>query len=292
MSEVSIVVTTLDEELHVERVILSAAELGPVFVVDAGSTDATCALASAAGALVVRNEWRGYAEQKNWALENLPFRTEWVLFLDADEYLTPALVDEIRSATERADVDAFYVPEMNIFMGRPLKHAWWYPAYQLRLFRRDRGRYEARSVHESVVVGGEVDFLKQTLFHESLKGIDAFVERHLRYAVLEAEEMLRVETEGWGTQRRGRLFGTWPERRRYLKVRVWYRVPFRPFIRFAWIYIVKRGFLDGRPGLVYALLLSFYELLINLKRDELRRQQAAAIVDASRWQKPGAEDAA
>jgi glycosyltransferase involved in cell wall biosynthesis len=266
---VSVVVATLNEELHVERVVHSARDLGPVYVVDGGSSDPTCELAKAAGAHVIEHEWTGYAEQKNWALDNLPIGTEWVLFLDADEYLTPALVDEIANAVTRDDLDGFYLPEMNVFMGRPLRHAWWYPAYQLRLFRFGKGRYEERSVHESVIVDGRTGFLRETLYHESLKGIEAFVERHLRYARLEAAEMIRLRRDGFGGQRHGRLFGTWPERRRFLKLNVWYRVPARPLIRFLWLYVLRRGFLDGRPGRVYCSLLAVYEVLIDAMQAEL-----------------------
>jgi glycosyltransferase involved in cell wall biosynthesis len=266
---VTTIVCTLDEELHVERVVASARELGPVFVVDAGSADRTQELARAAGAAVVEHEWVGYSQQKNWALENLPVATEWVLFLDADEFLTSQLRGEMERAVTRDDVDGFWLPEMNIFMGRPLAHAWWYPAYQLRLFRFGKGRFEQRKVHESVIVDGELAFLEETLYHESLKGLDPYVERHLRYAQLEAEEMLRVRREGTSGQRAGRLLGTWPERRRFLKLRVWYRMPARPLVRFLWMYVVKRGFLDGKPGLVYCKLLAMYELLIDAKLAEL-----------------------
>ena len=284
---VSVIVTTLDEEIHVERVIRSVGDLGPIFVVDSGSSDRTCELARAAGATVVVHAWEGYAQQKNWALDELPIETEWVLFLDADEYLTPALVQEIARAVNDVSVDGLYLPEMNVFMGRPLVHSWWYPAYQLRLFRRANGRYEERAVHESVVVAGDTGFLKETLYHESLKGIDPFVERHLRYAAQEAAEMLRVDREGWGVQRRGRLFVTWPERRRFLKVKVWYRLPFRPAIRFVWIYIVKRGFLDGRPGLVYASLLTMYEIMINAKLVELRMEGRERLRQPAADEAPG-----
>ena len=271
MSRITTIIATLDEELHIGRSVESARALGPVFVVDAGSTDRTGEIARVAGATVVEHEWRGYSAQKNWALDNLPLQTAWLLFLDADEYLTPALVEEIRRSVDRAEFAGFYMPRMNIFMGRALKHAWWYPDHQLRLFRVGKGRYESRAVHESVILDGPVGFLASALQHENLKGIDAFVERHLRYAGFEAEEMYRARRAGWGPQRRGRLLGSWPERRRFLKVRVWYRAPFRPAIRFLWIYIVKRGFLDGRAGLAYASLLAMYEIMINAKLTELRQ---------------------
>jgi glycosyltransferase involved in cell wall biosynthesis len=276
-TSVSVIVTALNEALHIERVIVSARELGPVYVVDAGSKDGTREIDKAAGAHVVDHEWSGYAEQKNWGLKNLAIETEWVLFLDADEFLTPTLVSEIATAVKRDDVDGFYLPEMNIFMGRPLQHAWWYPAYQLRLFRVGKGRYEVRSVHESVIVDGRTDFLHETLYHENLRGIDAFVERHLAYARLEAEEMLRFRRDGLAGQRRGHLFGTWPERRRFLKLNLWYRTPARPLIRFFWLYVVRRGFLDGRAGFVYCSLLAAYEVLIDAKRAELRHDAKKSL---------------
>lgn len=274
MSEVSTIIATLDEELHIRRSVESTRVLGPVFVVDAGSADSTVDLARAAGAVVVEHPWSGYSAQKNWALDNLPVETEWVLFIDADEYVTPELAEEIRAAISTQEVDGFYLPETNVFMGRPLEHVW-DAAYALRLFRRERGRFEKRVVHESAIVDGRLGRLERMLFHENLKGIDSFVERHLRYAALEAEEMERAAREGWGRQRRGRLLGNWSERRRFLKVRVWYRLPFRPAVRFVWLYVVRRGFLDGRPGLVYSSLIAMYEIMINAKRAELRRASSA-----------------
>jgi glycosyltransferase involved in cell wall biosynthesis len=274
MSGISIVIPTLDEELHVVRAVNSASSLGQVYVLDSGSSDRTRELAEEVGAKVAEHAWSGYATQKNWALANLGIESEWVLFLDADEYLSRELREEILDATTSEKFDGFYVPRQNIFLGRVLRHAWWYPDYQLRLFRATKGRYEDRLVHEHVLLDGEAGFLKQPIMHENLKGIDAFLERHLRYADFEAAEMLRVRSNNLGDQRRGRFFGTWPERRRALKLHVWYRVPGRPAIRFLWMYLVKRGFLDGKQGRVYCQLLAVEEALINAKLLELEQAQA------------------
>jgi hypothetical protein len=131
-------------------------------------------------------------------------------------------------------------------------------------------------VHELVLLDGDAGFLTEPIMHENLKGIDAFVERHLRYADYEAAEMLRVRSKDLGDQRRGRFFGTWPERRRALKLHVWYRLPGRPAIRFLWMYLVKRGFLDGKQGRVYCQLLAVEEALINAKLLELELKQDQA----------------
>ncbi len=262
---VSTIIAVLDEEVHIQRVLDSVVGLGPVFVIDGGSRDRTPELARAAGATVVENRWSGYSAQKNWALAHLEISTEWVLFLDADEVVTPELGAEIERAVSADGVDGYYIPRQNVFLGRVLLHAWWYPDYQLRLFRSSRGRFESRLVHEHVFVEGRKGFLQHPLVHENLKGIDAFVERHLRYAGLEAIELRRARLKLAAGEREGRLLGSWPERRRALKTRVWYRLHGRPLIRFLWLYLVKRGFLDGRQGLVYSQLLAFYEALIDAK---------------------------
>jgi glycosyltransferase involved in cell wall biosynthesis len=263
--ELAVIIPTLDEELHIERAIASATELGPVYVIDCGSSDGTEELALQAGAAVYKHPWEGYAAQKNWALKSLPITTPWVLFLDADEMITPAGRREIESVITEGAFEGFYVPRQNIFLGRVLKHAWWYPDYTLRLFRREKGRFEARLVHESVLLDGRAGFLKEALLHENLKGIDAFIWRHLRYATLEAEEMHKWRNGVVHDQRRGSLVGSWPERRRALKTRVWYRLPGRPAIRFFWMYFIKRGFLDGQQGLIYSQLLAAHEALIDAK---------------------------
>ena len=275
MSGVSTVIAALDEELHIGRAVAAARPLGPVFVVDGGSSDGTRRIAEEAGATVVEHFWEGYAAQKNWALLHLSFGTGWVLSLDADEIVTPALRAEIAHAIESETIAGYWLPRRNVFLGRVLRHAWWYPDYQLRLFRVERGRFEDRLVHEHVLVEGETGFLREPLVHENLKGIDAFVARQLRYAGLEAEEMRRARGGPVPNQRQGKLFGTWPERRRALKTRVWYRLPGKPLIRFLWMYVLKRGFLDGQEGRIYCELLAVSESLISAKQLE----QEAAVVE-------------
>jgi glycosyltransferase involved in cell wall biosynthesis/uncharacterized protein YbaR (Trm112 family) len=274
VTAITTIIPAFHEELHIERVVNSALGLGPVLVVDAGSCDRTQELACAAGGRVVEHAWAGYSEQKNWALNSIPIETDWVLFLDADEWVTQELAAEIRSALAETTADGYWIPRANFFLGRRLRHAWWYPDYQLRLFRPNRGRYESRLVHEHVLLDGHEGFLKQPLMHENLKGNDEFLRRHERYAQLEAREILNERLGANSGQRRGNFLGTWPERRRALKIHVWYRVPARPLIRFLWMYVVKRGFLDGRPGFIYSRLLASYEAMIDSKLRELMGNQA------------------
>jgi glycosyltransferase involved in cell wall biosynthesis len=271
--KITTIIPTLNEMRHVERSVQSALQLGPVFVLDSQSTDETRSLAERAGATVVVQPWLGYARQKNWALENLPITTEWILFLDADEWITEELAAEIWQRVDGAVQLGFYLARRNIFLKRELKHAWWYPDYQLRLFRLGAGRYENREVHEHIILEGEAGFLKNALMHENVKGIDEFMRRHEKYAAMEAREIVQRSSGLDHDQRSGSFRGSWPDRRRALKVKVWYRLPARPAIRFVWMYILRRGFLDGRQGLVYCQLLASYEALIDAKILEIELEQ-------------------
>lgn len=269
---ITVIIPTLNEEQHIHRAVQSALPLGPVFVVDSLSTDGTREIAQSAGATVVEHPWEGYAQQKNWALDNLPICTEWLFFLDADEVISPRLRDALIEATKR-ELDAWYVPRHNVLLGRALRHVWWYPDYQLRLFRDGSARYEERPVHEHMVVSGTSGFLEVPLVHENLKGISAFLDRHQRYARLEAGEIRRILRERAARKDnanvpRSRNYISLvvkdrKARRRFLKQQVWYRVPYRPAIRFLWLYLGRRGFLDGRHGLVYAQLIAAYEAMID-----------------------------
>ncbi len=122
-SSVSVVILTLNEELHVERVIRSARELGSVYAIDAFSSVRTREIARTCGATVVEHAWEGYAAQKNWALENLPLTSEWVLFLDADEYILPETREEIVAAVADASHYGYLLPRRFVFLGRELRHA-------------------------------------------------------------------------------------------------------------------------------------------------------------------------
>ncbi len=282
MTDLVVVIPTLNEAVHLARAVESARRLGPVIVVDCGSTDQTRELATEIGAEVVDHPWEGYAAQKNWALSQVADRADWVLFLDADEWISDELAREVRTAIA-SPLAGFHLPRRNVFEGRVLRHAWWYPDYQLRLFRTNLGRFEERLVHEHVIVDGPTGFLTSPLMHENLKGLAAFLDRHARYADLEAREILKDRSGQTPRQRRGRLFGTWPERRRFLKTRVWYQVPARPAVRFVWMFFIKRGFLDGRQGLVYCQLIAAYEAMIDARLLELERGKHDAVASA----KPG-----
>lgn len=258
---ITVIIPTRDEAKHIRRCVGSARGLGRVIVVDSGSADATRRIAQEQGAEVVEHAWEGHAAQKNWALASLNITTPWVLFLDADEYLTAETADAIRHAAASAEAEGYFLPRVYIFFGQKLRYAWWYPDYQLRLFRRGRGRFEDRLVHEHVIVDGAVGTIDAAIQHENLKGLSAFIDRHNRYSDLEAAEL----TNPSHVRKPGSMRGSWVDRRRAFKDRIWFRVPMRPLVRFVWLYVLRRGFLDGRRGLLFCQLIALYEFMIDVK---------------------------
>ncbi|HET7265949.1 MAG TPA: glycosyltransferase family 2 protein [bacterium] len=236
-----------------------------VWVVDSLSTDRTAALARDAGARVVPREFPGYAAQRNWALRSLPLGPEWVLFLDADEAVTPELRAELTAvlAAPPAGIAGFQVKRRFVFLGRWLRHGGYYPVWLLRVVRHRVARCEDRGVDEHLLVDGPTARLHGDLLHEDRRPLERWIERHTRYARLNAEELLRHDAAGlparWGS-------AVPAERSRWWYTRVYRRTPagLRALLYFLYRYLLRGGFLDGREGFIYhSLQALWYRLLID-----------------------------
>lgn len=278
-TNLSVVILTLNEERNLPECVRTVRPLGAeIFVVDSGSTDRTVEIARAAGAKVHHHPFSNYGEQRNWALENLPITSEWILNLDADERLTPELARELRAvlADPSHTVDGFMLRQRTVFMGRWIRYGGHYPTYHLRLFRRGKGRCERRLYDQHFLVDGEVARLEHDYIDVVASDIDAWTIRHLRWAKLEAEDVHSRETsEG---RVRPALLGTPIERRRWLRDRPYAQAPLflRAFLYWAYRYVVRLGFLDGREGLVFHFLQGcWFRFMVDLRLDELRRVEAA-----------------
>ena len=269
---VSVLIPTRNEERLLPGCLASVAWADEVVVFDSHSTDRTAEIARAAGAAVVVREFDSFARHKNWALENIAFRHRWLLLLDADERVTPALAAEIRDAAARTDGPVgYYLARKLLFCGKWIRHGGVWPDYNLRLLQRGRGRYEDRLVHEHVILDGPAGYLKSPLLHEDDKGLERYLDRHNHYTSLEAVEVLRAARASGGTRLEGDLANPGPQRRRALKLFAYRRLPCRALFYFLYMYVLKAGFLDGRIGLRYCLIKTFFEYMIDLKASELRR---------------------
>ncbi len=280
---VSVLIPIRNEAANLPRCLASVAWADEVFVVDSGSTDASAAIVAAAGAHLVQFRFNGvWPKKKNWALAHLPFRHEWVLILDADEVMPPEAAAEIGAllAVDGAGCAGFWINRRFMFMGGWLQHAY-YPNWNLRLIRHRLGRYEQlirgatqsgdNEVHEHLVVAGATGRLHCEMDHYAFPSIEVFVEKHNRYSNWEA----RLDVEGGLHADEPALQSAAVSLRRRLK-RWSRRLPFRPLLRFFYVYLLQRGFLDGARGYYFARLHAMYELMSVAKAAELRLPPVAS----------------
>lgn len=245
--------TTLPQTLAAARLVSD-----DIHVVDSVSADATVEIARAAGAKVVQHAFERYDLQRNWAIQNLPLIHGWELHLDADERLTPELAAEINRvlAAPPADLDGYMIPRLIHFLGAPIRHGGMYPNWHLRLFRRGKGRCERRRYDQHFLLpeGGRTGRLDQPMIDDLRMSLDEWTRRHLRWAEAQAE--MAIEGEG---EIPGRWTGSPIERKRALR-RFYGRVPplLRPFLFFGYRYVLRLGFLDGVPGLIFFVLQTFW----------------------------------
>ncbi len=278
-SNIEVVMIVRDEEANLPHSLPSVTGWArKVWVVDSGSTDRTVEVARAAGAEVVNRAWLGYARQKNWALDNLPLESDWVLFLDADERITPELADRMRAIVDRdpsvVTESAFHLNRYFVFLGGRIRHCGYYPSWNVRLFRRGQARYEEREVHEHMVVDGPVGFIHGAdMEHWDRRPLEHHISKHNRYSTLEARAIWTQERQGPADALPARFLGGPLERRRWIKRHVYPRLPAKFLFRFVWMYLLKLGFLDGVTGWRFCLFISAYELQVEQKLVELRMQR-------------------
>jgi glycosyltransferase involved in cell wall biosynthesis len=277
MSNIEVIIPVKNEEINLPFALASVQEWADrVWVIDSESTDKTCEIAKDAGAELVVKPWLGYAKQKNWALDTLDLKADWIFFLDADEAILPELRDELLAIASK-DVDkvkesAFNINRYFIFLGKRIRHCGYYPSWNVRFFKRGKAEYEEREVHEHMVVDGKTSYLKGHMEHYDRRGLELYMAKHNHYSTLEAIEILQQATTKDETID-AKLFGSAQQRRRWIKRHIYPRLPARWLFRFFWMYLLRLGFLDGINGLRFCLFISSYELLISLKTVELQQEE-------------------
>jgi len=271
MSEIAVLILTKNEEKDLPGCLESVSWSNDVWVYDSISTDRTVEIAESFGANVVRRPFDNWASHQNWGLKNINFRHPWVVYIDADERMTPELVNAVKNAVlQPGDNIAFRIQRRDFFMGTWLAHVQTSPFY-MRLFRPERMRYE-RLVNPISIADGAVGQVNGFLDHFPFsKGISHWLERHNSYSSLEARQIIENRRGQAGFSLRKAFFCKDFHERRYHQKELFYRLPLRPLIKFLLLYIGKRGFLDGRAGLTYAVLQSLYEYMIVLKVRELEQ---------------------
>ena len=272
MASISVLILTKNEQQDLPACLASVAWFKDVHVLDSESTDTTVKLAENSGANVTVRPFDGYASQRNFGLK-LPFKNDWVLILDADERITPELAVEMQAfvATAPSNVVGARIRRRDIWWGRWLKHAQISPLY-VRLVRVGRAHYE-REINEVLVVDGDIVDLAMPFDHYPFsKGLDHWISKHNVYSRMEADLIVKgaLIKPNW----RVALFGDDFSERRVHQKAIFYGLPARPIIKFFYMLIARRAFMDGLPGIRYAVLQAIYEYFIVLKTKEM---QAAVI---------------
>lgn len=272
---IDVMIITYDESLNLPHCLRALQGwTNKIFVIDSGSTDGTQDIARAYGANVVHHDWPGYAQQKNWGLDNLPFESEWILIVDADEVITEEVRKRLLAIAEKpvdeVPENGFFVNRLTMFMGRPIRRCGYFPSWNLRFFKRGRGRYEDREVHEHVIIDDPVGFIKEPMIHDDRRGLEHYVAKHNRYSTLEARTLFSEMTGNVKSHAVANVTRD-TSRRRWLKRYVMPYAPFPGFGRFFYMYILRLGILDGRAGLEFCKFISMYDSLVALKLRDLRR---------------------
>lgn len=275
----TILTLTYNEEQNLPACLASVQGLScETIVIDSGSTDHTREIAARFGARVYAHPFESHAQQWHWALNHLPLDSEWILGLDADQRLTPALCQELADLftvhSKRLNaVDGFYIKRRQIFRGRWIKHGGYYPKYLLKLFRRRAVKLDKNDlVDHHFWVDGPTAKLEHDLIEDNQRERDIafWIEKHNRYArLLAREELARRNGLAWPV--RPRLIGSPDQRVAWIKQR-WYTLPLyvRPFLYFLYRYFFLLGFLDGKEGFVFHFLHAFwYRLLVDIHLDDL-----------------------
>lgn len=285
---VSVLIPIKNEQENIVECIRHLLWADQIVVVDSHSIDNTIPLAEEMGAEIYQFTYsrRGWPKKKNWALESVDWRHEWVLIVDADERFTPQLTAEIQEVVAARDgsgaeqYDGYWLNRRFMFMGRWIKGCGYYPSYNLRLFKHKLGRYERigdlgdtgsgdNEVHEHVVLSsGRAGYLKSDFLHYAYPNLTTWIEKHNRYSSWEAHAMAAGISGGVSASIRGDPI----QRRRWIKQVVRF-MPFRPAMRFIYSYVLQRGFLDGYPGYVMCRLLAWYEFISIVKHKELKANE-------------------
>lgn len=282
LSVLSIILLTKNEEANLPAVLTSLRELNAeIFVVDSGSTDRTVAIAQQAGCQVFEHPFENQAQQLNWALQNLPIQTPWIMRLDADEHLTPELVEELKQVLPQTpdDITGYQLKRRVFFMGRWIRHGGYYPTWLLRIWRTGLGSCEQRNMDEHIVLSrGKIANLQYDIIDENQKGLSFWTDKHNRYADREVKDLLSVMSDTDDHLLQAGQFSQ-ASRRRWVKTNLYARSPlfFRAFLYFLMRYTIGLGFLDGIEGLIFHFLQGFwYRFLVDAKLYEVHKKKSIA----------------
>jgi glycosyltransferase involved in cell wall biosynthesis len=293
----SFVVLTYNEEVHLPRLLKSIEPLGsPVFILDSGSTDATLDIARSCGAVTAHHPFENHPQQWDFALHHFPVDTPWTIGLDADQVVTPELLQllkSFRSEDVPRGVNGIYFNRKNYFKGRWIRHGGYFPKYLLKMFRTGLGHSDLNQNmdHRFLVPGKTVLWKTGYLIEENLKEneVEFWISKHNRYSTLQAREEIERKKGLRNQAVAPKLFGNPDQRTAFLK-NIWWKAPLflRPLFYFTWRYFFQMGFLDGRRGFIFHFLQAFwYRLVVDIKIEEQFKKSVVPDLNENQIDKPG-----
>ena len=236
-AKLSVTIITRNEEANIRRTLESVRWADEIVVLDSGSTDRTVSICREFTDKVMHQDWLGFGKQKNAAIDRAT--GDWVLSLDADEPIEPELAAEIRTIMASPDAnDGYRIPRKTFFLGAWIRHGGWYPDYNVRLFRKGKGRFEERVVHEAVKINGTVGTAVHAILHHAYPDLSSYLASINKYSSLAVEVMAKNDIPARKTSSVNILF--------------------RPVFTFLLKYFFRLGFLDGKRGLILNLFHSWY----------------------------------
>ena len=236
--KISACIITKNEEGQIKRCLQSIAWADEIIVIDSGSTDRTVEIAQELGAKTIHHDWPGWAKQKNYCLDQASH--DWILSLDADEWLEPEAENSIRQAVENKEIDSYRLSRKTFFLGRWIAHSGWYPDKQVRLFQKSKTCFEEVPVHEKVTETASTTDLPLDILHESYTSLEQYMEKSNAYSTAQAKQQAGQS-------------------------HLMLKLILKPWYRFFQTYLWQKGFLDGREGFILAVSRMYYDFLIIAK---------------------------
>lgn len=278
--QIAVIILTLNESKHLRRCLESMRQItDDIYIIDAYSTDDTLDIAEEFGAKVFQRKWISYANQFQWALENCGVTAPWVMRMDSDEYLEPALIKEINERMQNIpeDVSGIYIRRKVFFKGKWIRHGGFYPHTLLRIWRNTKGSIEQRWMDEHIVVSdGRTMLFKEHIVDYNLNSIHWWVNKHNNYAIREMIDLLNIKY-GFleGDRRLLESSTSQAKRKRFLKEKVYAGIPpgARALLYFCFRYFLRFGFLDGYRGFIFHFMQGYwYRLLVDVNVKEFEQK--------------------
>lgn len=277
---VSVIILTYNEEENVESCLKSICELADeIFVIDSGSTDSTLEISKRYTDKIFYHRFENHSKQLNWALRELPIKNPWIMRIDADEFLTAGLSEELSNVlpTVPEDISGLMVKRRVYFMGRWIRHGGYYPTWLLRIWRKDCGTCEELYMDEHIKLNtGKVKLLSNDIVDDNHKDLSWWINKHNNYAT---SEVIDIMNNKFGLSRQDtikpQMLGTQDKQKRWAKERIYLKLPLflRAFLYYLYRYFLKLGILDGKEGLIWHFLQGFwYRFLVDAKIFELYKE--------------------